>query len=82
MAKNNNIDYQSNQKVWFISIRGSYLPANFKGWLMYIPYLSYLIFTLIVGIKYTSSILLAILVIVPNWVVAAIIMTFIAARKS
>jgi uncharacterized MAPEG superfamily protein len=68
--------------AWFVSVRGSYLPASSAGWWTYIPFVAYLIFTLIVGINDTSSSAVAILFIVPNWVAAAVVMTYIAARKS
>lgn len=68
--------------AWFIPVRGSYLPASTAGWLTYIPFVAYLIFTLVIGIHDTSSVFIAIMFIVPNWVAAAIVMTYIAARKS
>jgi hypothetical protein len=68
--------------AWFIRVRGSYLPASASGWLTYIPYAGYLIFTLVVGWKNVSSHGLAILFIVPNWIAATAVMTWIAARKS
>lgn len=69
-------------KYWFIKVRGSYLPANLYGWLSYIPYLGYLIFTLVMGLKDTHSISMAVLYIFPNWIAAVVIMTFIASHKS
>lgn len=68
--------------AWFIPVRGSYLPASTAGWLTYIPFVAYLVFTLAVGVNDTSSYAVAVLYIVPNWVAATVIMTFIAARKS
>jgi len=68
--------------AWFYSVRGSYLPASPAGWWTYVPFVAYLIFTLVVGVKDTSSAAIAILFIVPNWVAAAVVMTYLAARKS
>jgi hypothetical protein len=68
--------------AWFVSVRGSYLPASTEGWWTYIPFVAYLTFALIVGIKETSSLAVAILFIVPNWVAAAVIMTYLASKKS
>ena len=74
---------KSNKKnSWFIRVRGSYLPNNSRGWLTYIPYLVYLLYTLYAGFRYTDSKELAVLYIVPNFVAAAAIMTFIASKKS
>ncbi len=70
------------KKYWFIKVRGSYLPNNLYGWLSYIPYLAYLIFTLVFGIRDTHSLSLAVLYVVPNWIAAVVIMTYIASHKS
>ena len=68
--------------AWFVTVRGSYLPASSAGWLTYVPFIAYLIFALVVGIKETSSIAVATLFIVPNWAAAAVIMTYLASKKS
>ena len=70
------------KNVWFKEVRGSYLPVSKAGWLTYIPFLAYLLFSAITGVKYTNSIAMAILFIVPNWVAATAIITYVAARKS
>ncbi len=70
------------QNVWFKKIRGSYLPASTTGWLTYVPFIAYLCFAYTIGVKDTGSAALAILFIIPNWVAAVAVMTFIAARKS
>ena len=68
--------------AWFVPTRGSYLPARPAGWWTYVPFVGYLIFALIVGIRDTSSAAIAIMFIVPNWIAASVVMTYIAARKS
>lgn len=68
--------------VWFTPVRGSYLPRSWQGWLLYVPFTGYLIFTLVYGIAGTSSWPKAILFIVPNWIAIAAVMTWIAARTS
>jgi hypothetical protein len=68
--------------AWFVPVRGSYLPASAAGWWTYVPFVAYLLFSLIVALNYTTSRVTALLFIVPNWVAAAAIMTYIAARKS
>ncbi len=74
---------KSNKKnAWFVRVRGSYLPNNAKGWLTYVPYLCYLLYTLYAGYKFTNSGELAVLYIVPNFVTAAVVMTFVASKKS
>jgi len=68
--------------AWFVAIRGSYLPVSPEGWLTYIPFTAYLVFSLIVGFAYTGNTLKAILWVFPNWVAAAVVMTWIAKRTS
>jgi hypothetical protein len=68
--------------AWFVPVRGSYLPASTAGWLTYIPYTAYLVFTLVVGMNDVKPWTKSVLYIVPNLVAATVIMTYIAARKS
>jgi branched-subunit amino acid transport protein len=73
---------KSKKDKWFIPVRGSYLPNNFMGWLSYLPFTAYLIFALVIGWQHANDTGQAILFIVPNWIAAAIIMTWIAKRTS
>jgi hypothetical protein len=73
---------KTKKDVWFVRVRGSYLPASPEGWLLYIPFAAYLILTLVIAVRGESSIGLALLFVVPNWIAAAVIMTWIAIRKS
>jgi hypothetical protein len=68
--------------AWFTYIRGSYLPVSWQGWLLYVPYAAYLVYSMYVAIQYTGTWVKAVLWIVPNWVAAAIVMTWIAKRTS
>jgi hypothetical protein len=73
---------KSKKQKWFRPVRGSYLPNNWQGWLTYIPFLAYLVFVLVYGWRDTSSATQAILYIAPNWVAAAVVMTWFAKRVS
>jgi hypothetical protein len=73
---------KTKKQKWFIPVRGSYLPNNSIGWLLYLPFTAYLVFTLIFGWRDTQTTTEAILFIVPNWVAAAAVMTWIAKRTS
>jgi hypothetical protein len=67
---------------WFTPVRGSYLPNNGIGWLSYIPFTAYLVFALAAGWRYTANTYEAILFIIPNWVAAVVVMTWLAKRTS
>lgn len=73
---------KSNSKGWFIPVRGSYLPNRWQGWLSYVPFTAFLVFAFVVGIQTTSSLSQAVLYIVPNWIAATVIMTWVARLKS
>jgi hypothetical protein len=68
--------------AWFVRLRGSYLPVSWQGWLTYIPFVAYLAFSLIVAWRYSGNNLKIVILTVPNWVAAAVVMTWIAKRKS
>jgi len=68
--------------AWFVRIRGSYLPVSWQGWLTYVPFTAYLAYSLVVAFAYTGNNLKAVLWIVPNWVAAAVVMTWVAQRTS
>jgi hypothetical protein len=68
--------------AWFVAIRGSYLPISWQGWLTYLPFVGYLVFSLVTAFTYTGNNVKAVLWIVPNWVAAAVVMTWIARRTS
>lgn len=73
---------RNSKNIWFTETRGSYLPCDVRGWLTYIPYLTYLVFVVAVSIHETDSAMLALVYIVPNWVAATVVMTYVAAHKS
>jgi hypothetical protein len=82
VKKTKNKRLKAKPGAWFVPVRGSYLPASPAGWWTYVPFVGYLIFTLVIGVQNTSSLSIAILFIVPNWVAASVIMTYIASRRS
>ena len=67
---------------WSTPVRGSYLPNSWQAWLLYVPFAAYLIVALVYGFHNTDSVTQAILFIVPNWVAAAVILTWVAKRTS
>ncbi|HSW80110.1 MAG TPA: hypothetical protein VLG47_05025 [Candidatus Saccharimonadales bacterium] len=71
-----------NTDAWFIKIRGSYLPNSWQGWLTYIPFVGYLVLSFSAIFQLTDSLLVMVYLLVPAWVGAAVVMTWIAQRKS
>ncbi len=68
--------------VWFKPVRGSYIPVNDMGWFLYLPFVAYLGFTWYAGLNYTDNYVMASLWIIPNWVTAAVVMTWVAKKTS
>lgn len=68
--------------AWFYKVRGSYLPGTWQGWLTYIPFIVFLVWSLVWVINIEISVTQAILLIFPAWIAAAVVITWVAARKS
>jgi len=68
--------------AWFYKVRGSYLPATWQGWLTYIPYFGFLLTVLIAAVRTQDSVSDMFYMVFPQWVAAAVVMTWVAARKS
>jgi hypothetical protein len=73
---------KSKKDRWFVPVRGSYLPNNWKGWLTYLPFLAYLVFAVVFAWQATDNRSQAVLLIIPNWIAATIVMTWLAKRTS
>jgi hypothetical protein len=67
---------------WFIKIRGSYLPNSWQGRLLYVPFLAYLLVVLRYAVQNSETILDGFYIIFPQFVAAAVVMTWIASKKS
>lgn len=68
--------------AWFVPVRGSYLPMTWQAWLLYIPYTVYIVASLVFVTEHAHSALEIVLNIVPYWVAALVLMTWIAKQKS
>jgi hypothetical protein len=68
--------------AWFYQVRGSYLPATTEGWLTYIPFIAYLIWPVFYVSNRNLDLSASVFVVVPQWIAATVVMTWIAARKS
>jgi hypothetical protein len=71
-----------NSSKWFKKIRESYIPVAWQGWLCYLPYIAYLLFTYLYVMYSFGYSVLSLLIIIPNWVVAVLIMSWLASKKS
>lgn len=69
-------------KKWFIKVRGSYLPNSWQGRLTYIPFLGFLIAVMVIAARGDYSISEMFFIIFPQWVAAAVVMTWVASQKS
>lgn len=67
---------------WFVKLRGSYIPCSWQGWLTYIPYISFLVITFMIVNRHEHSASDVLFGIFPYWICAAIIMQWLAGRKS
>jgi hypothetical protein len=68
--------------VWFKKVRGSYLPSTWQGWLLYVPFVYFLVVVYMAIDKEGKSAFDVFLIIFPQWVAAAVVMTWIAKQKS
>lgn len=68
--------------AWFIPVRGSYLPASWQAWALYVPYLYYLVATLVLVIQSSATFAEISIRLVPYWVAGVVAMTWVAKQKS
>jgi len=73
---------KSNLKPWFKPLRWSYIAVNWQGALCYIPFVAYLVLSVVIARHYTSSVGYTIFQVFPQWIAAAIVMEWFAAHKS
>lgn len=67
---------------WFIKTRWSYLPASREGWLLYIPYLAYVIGVLVFVFENNDKLWVGLFTVLPNWIAAAVILQWLAEHRS
>ena len=68
--------------AWFYKVRGSYLPATWQAWLSYIPFTIFLITVLTAAIRNNHSVSDVFYAIFPQWIAAAVVITWFASKKS
>ena len=82
MLKNWNKTPKPKKGAWFVKVRGSYLPASWQGWLTYVPFVVFLLTVFTAAMRTQHSASDAFYMIFPQWIAAAVVMTWIAAKKS
>lgn len=73
---------KTNKKAWFVKTRGSYLPKTWQGGLLYLLYLVYLVWALVFVLKGDYEFWNGLFFIVPNWIAACVIFSWLASQKS
>lgn len=68
--------------AWFIRVRGSYLPNSWQGWALYVPFITYLLTALGFALNRQDTITEVVMAVFPQWVAAAVVMTYIAAHNT
>lgn len=68
--------------AWFYYVRGSYLPCSWQGWALYVPFTVFLLAVLFGATRSEHSASDAFYIIFPQWVAAAVVMTWVAKQKS
>ena len=67
---------------WFIKVRGSYLPNSWQAWLLYVPFVGFLLTVLIAAARTEHSVSDMFYMVFPQWVAAAVVLTWIASQRS
>ena len=73
---------RKNQDKWFTPVRGSYLPKSWEGLILYFIFVAYLVMAVVVTIRNSGSATYVSMQILAQWIIATIVITWIAQRKS
>lgn len=73
---------QPKPNTWFIKVRGSYLPASWQAWALYVPFTAFLIMVIRSASMNSDTPADALYAIFPQFVCAGIVMTWIASKTS
>ena len=68
--------------AWFVPLRGSYLPVTWQSWLLYVPFVSYVVISLLFVVNRAGSFLEIVINLLPYWLSVLVAMTWIAKQKS
>ncbi len=82
MHYNGYMKQPNKNSAWFIKKRGSYLPANRRGLAMYLTYLAYIVALPVAWFMHGHDLWTLVVVVVPLWVVAAVLVQYIASKHA
>lgn len=68
--------------AWFVPVRGSYIPATWQGWFLYVPYVLYIILVCLIVFRENEPLTTKAIMLIPYLVSGLLIMTWIAKKKS
>lgn len=68
------------QNIWFKRVRASYLPCSWQGWALYVPFVFFLIVTLVESTRGGRTQLGMVYFLFPQLVSALVVMHWLAAR--
>ncbi len=70
------------KNIWFVKVRGSYLPCSWQGWATYVPFTLFLFGVFQAAIRNADAPADAFYAVFPQFVCAGIVMTWVASRRS
>ena len=74
--------HSKKSSAWFRPIRGSYLPANNRGLLVYLTYVAYLVVLTVAWFTGGRTLWRLVAVVIPLMVAAAVLTQYVAAKHS
>lgn len=72
---------KTKKNVWFKSVRKSYIPITWQGWLSYVPYVSALSGATYWVLHVEKSFGTALILLFPFYVAVAVVMQWFASTK-
>ncbi len=70
------------KEAWFIPVRRSYLPVNWKGWVSYVPFVGVLVGATVWEVYSKNSFGTALMQLFPFYIAVGVVMQWFASSKS
>jgi len=68
--------------AWFIPVRRSYLPSNWKGWASYVPFIGILVGATLWEVHTKESFGASLIHLFPFYIAVGVVMQWFASSKS